>query len=292
MKQFFDAVDFIEANLDQNITLDDVARAAGYSAFHFARMFRAISGLSVMGYIRRRRLSLAAQRLLSEEVRLIELALDCGFESQEAFTRAFKRAFGMTPGEYRKHTDPIRFGFQHVLSRDLLHHFKENMTVEPKIVEHPGFKAVGVADYFTQDTTDRIGDLWRSFNTRVGEISNMTGDLFFGICDDFDEKSGSSKFRYTAAAEVTEFGDLPEGMDAKEIGPQKYAVFTHKVTSPDLSADFKATLNYIWGTWFPQSNYERVPAPDFELYDSRFIPPGAPDGPGGEIDVYIPVKRK
>lgn len=292
MKQFFDAIDFIEANLDQDITLYDVARAADYSAFHFARMFRAICGLSVMGYIRRRRLSLAAQRLLSEEVRLIDLALDCGFESQEAFTRAFKRAFGITPGEYRKYTDPIRFGFQHVLSRDLLHHFKENMTVEPTIVEHPGFKAVGIADYFTQNTTDRIGDLWRSFNTRVGEIPNITGQCIFGICDDFDEKSGESKFRYTAAAEVTDFGTVPAGMAAKEIAPQKYAVFTHKVTSPDIAGDFKATLNYIWGTWFPQSNYERVHAPDFELYDSRFTPPSAPGGPSGEIDVYIPIKEK
>lgn len=164
--------------------------------------------------------------------------------------------------------------------------------MEVKIIQAPAIKAVGIAQRFTQDSTGDIPALWDRFSAHATDIPNMTGERFLGICDGFTEESGISSFRYTAAAEVTEFGDMKDGLIAQELTPQTYAVFTHKITTDNLPEEFKATLNYIWGNWFPQSGYEHVCAPDFELYDSRFTPPMDGNPPSGEIDVYIPVRKK
>ncbi len=91
----------IEACLAEPLSLADIAAASGLSAFHFSRLFTALHGESVMAYVRRRRLARAARRLTEDaEVPLVELALDSGFESQQAFTRAFTRQFGVSPGRF------------------------------------------------------------------------------------------------------------------------------------------------------------------------------------------------
>ena len=96
---------------------------------------------------------------------------------------------------------------------------------------------------------------------------------------------GCGAFTYTAAVEVTRLDNVPEGMRAHRIAPHAYAVFTHKVTSPDIPSDIRKTPRYIWATWLPQSGYEHAAAPELELYDERFDPMT----PAGEFDIYIPV---
>src|SRR5262245_1728960 len=102
--RFLRAVDYIEDHLSEPIALADVAKQAGFSLHYFARLFRVLTGETFGAYLRARRMTLAAERLLGEgrELKLIELAFSCGYDSQEAFTRAFKRTFGVTPGEYRR----------------------------------------------------------------------------------------------------------------------------------------------------------------------------------------------
>jgi AraC family transcriptional regulator len=93
----------IEAGLFEPLSLGQLAEAAGLSAYHFTRQFGARFGTSPMAYVRARRLSAAADRLCGGAApSLIDLAFDCGFDSQEGFTRAFKRVFGIPPGLYRR----------------------------------------------------------------------------------------------------------------------------------------------------------------------------------------------
>ena len=95
------AMDYIEAHLDTPLPLDRVAAAAGLTRYHLHRLFQAHYCEGLKAYIRKRRLTWAAARLRGSNVRILELALDCGFESQAAFTRAFKALYGTTPGRYR-----------------------------------------------------------------------------------------------------------------------------------------------------------------------------------------------
>lgn len=96
------AIDYIEANLTQALAIEWVAATVGYSRFHFDRLFLATIGDTPASYLRKRRLTEAAREIVASNRSLLELALDYQFQSQEAFTRAFKRMFGVSPGVYRR----------------------------------------------------------------------------------------------------------------------------------------------------------------------------------------------
>src|SRR3954451_2968586 len=88
---------YIESHLAQPLTLDEVAAIAGVSRFHLVRAFAAATGLSVMRYVRARRLSEAARTLADGAPDILRVALDADYGSHEAFTRAFREHFGVTP---------------------------------------------------------------------------------------------------------------------------------------------------------------------------------------------------
>jgi AraC family transcriptional regulator len=96
------ALDYIEQNLTRDLTSEDVAREAAFSKYHFHRIFLALTGNSVSGYLRRRRLTEAALALRETGNRIIDIALDYCFETPESFSRAFKGMYGLTPRQYRK----------------------------------------------------------------------------------------------------------------------------------------------------------------------------------------------
>lgn len=91
------AVDFMEDNLCEKMPMEEIARHAYMSAFHFQRLFSAVCGVSVGEYIRARRLTLAGAELQSSDIRIIDAALRYGYESPEGFSRAFTRFHGLSP---------------------------------------------------------------------------------------------------------------------------------------------------------------------------------------------------
>ncbi|MEM5819255.1 MAG: helix-turn-helix transcriptional regulator, partial [Desulfitobacterium hafniense] len=97
------AVVYIESYLGrQDIKVEDVAKAAGYSYYHLNRQFTAILGESIGSYIKRRRLADAAKKILYTERKIIDIAMENGFESPEAFSRAFKAIYKVSPQTYRQ----------------------------------------------------------------------------------------------------------------------------------------------------------------------------------------------
>jgi len=96
------SLDWIERNLHRKIYLEDVATASNFSKFHFHRIFQTTINISVDDYIRMRRLTVASVKLIHSDERIIDIALEVQFNSQEAFSRSFKKVYGLSPGEYRK----------------------------------------------------------------------------------------------------------------------------------------------------------------------------------------------
>ena len=96
------SLDYIEENLEDQISLEKLAEVTFCSIFHFHRLFTALVGMNVIEYVRKRRLTVAAQRLRSTNQSIIQLAIETGFNSHAAFTRAFKNAFGVLPDIYRR----------------------------------------------------------------------------------------------------------------------------------------------------------------------------------------------
>lgn len=98
----YQALDYIEVRLEEDMTLEDIAAAANFSMYHFHRIFLGETGMTIADYIRNRRLASASALLLYTNEEIIEIAFRCRFESQEAFTRAFKKVYDMPPGRYRR----------------------------------------------------------------------------------------------------------------------------------------------------------------------------------------------
>lgn len=93
--------DWIEKNLDKTLSINEVAAKAGYSKWHLQRMFRAVTKQTLGGYIRERRLIMAAEALRATQRQIAEIAMAYGYESQQTFSRVFRRQFAQTPSAYR-----------------------------------------------------------------------------------------------------------------------------------------------------------------------------------------------
>jgi len=281
---FMAAVDYIESHLEEDLKVSRVARQVGYSPYHFHRMFRASMGESIADYIRRRRLAKACQLLRDSEQSIYEISLASAFDSQESFTRAFKKMFGVTPGVFRKEKKIIMESQTIPFSIELLEHLNEGITMEPVFKERKRELAIGLGASFGKDPHQDISDLWTKFEPRMKEIKNAVEGYTFGICleehPEIEIQEGDS-FIYLAAVPVTSIDYVPEGMYACEIPANRYAVFTHKGSIDKITH----TVNYIWGTWVPRNTKIIKKDPDFELYDDRFDV----DSLEGEVDIYVPV---
>jgi AraC family transcriptional regulator len=287
IKRVAAAVEYIEANLGDPIGLADAARVACFSPFHFHRIFRAFVGDSVSDYIRKRRLTEAARELLTTKKKIIDIALDNLFESQESFTRAFQKAYKTTPGRFRHEGRRYVFFDKNKVTMGVLRHLQKGVTMIPKIIYLPEFKVVGLRKKVTLKTSGTIiPKQWGEFLPRMSEIKNRVNfDVSYGLCEykdlaDFEEDTPYSEL---VCVEVKNFDRIPDGMVKKVIPASRYAVFTHKGPTDRILA----TYDYIYKTWLPKSGYELAPQDDFELYDRRFR---GVDNPESEIDIYIPIK--
>ncbi|WP_417431176.1 AraC family transcriptional regulator [Kiloniella sp.] len=279
------AISFIEQNLDQQITFGEIAHVAGLSPYYFARLFRSATGKTTMGYLRHRRLTEAAKILESnQDTSLIHLALDYGFDSQEAFTRAFKKCFGLPPGQYRSNGCSISAKYQ----LSLLHStasITRGTLLEPDIIKKETFYIIGISDDFGSDTGKSVPDLWKQVRYRYSEINHSKNGHAYGLC----LKGSPESFTYMAALEVDDLNSVPSGMQGFVIQEADYAVFTFAIDDKTPIEDqFSKVYQTIWGNWLPNSNYEYANTPDFELYNNRF------DGntATGQVDIWIPVIKK
>ena len=100
-----DLVNWIESHIDDKLLIDDVSRQSGYSKWHIQRKFKAVTGKTIASYIRNRMLTRAALALRKTDRRVLDIALSCGFDNQQTFTRMFRKRFGIAPGSYRASAD-------------------------------------------------------------------------------------------------------------------------------------------------------------------------------------------
>jgi len=291
LKALEKAIIYIENHLGENITVEEVSRAAGYSYYHLTRQFSAVLGENVGSYIKRRRLADGAKKLLYTDKRVIDIALENGFESAEAFSRAFKAVYKVSPNGYRKNRLDLFISAKERLEPELLRHRTQNITVHPSIVKLPDIKAVGLRGQTTlRDNV--IPQLWKQFNMIVEKVPNRTvNGRGFGICEACNDgntiynMNDEVQFSEVTAIEVDGFESLPDIFVPKVLKGGCYAVFTHKGSLAHL----KKTYDYIWGTWFLCTNETLDCREDFELYDERYL---GYDHPDSQIDLYIPVRLK
>ena len=273
------AIWFIESHFAKTISLEQIADAAGLSRYHLSRVFGLSTGRSISAYIRGRRLSSAALLLANGSSTILEVALDAGYGSHEAFTRAFREQFGVTPESIRKQG--------HVRNIDLMEPIRmddtRNLKIEPpRFEEGPALLLAGLEETYAYNRTEGIPSLWQRFNIHFGHIPGQRGNVAYGVCTHADAEAGT--FRYMAAVEVGDTDALPNGFSTLKLPKQRYAVFLHRGHISAIST----TAHEIFGSWFPQSGLEHGDAPDLiECYDERFDP----DSGMGTVEMWVPIKQ-
>ncbi len=277
------SIDYIERKLTGKLDLEMVADFAGFSPYYFLRMFRACTGYTPKEYIQLRRLSKAGRDLLFTRDTILTIARKYGFDSQEAFTRAFKKQHGVTPGKLRKTRQAVCY-VSPVNALGSTAKATTGVSMTPKIVEMGEMKVIGLKCQTTMKE-NTIPQLWGQFNTNCNRVPNRTDDKFaLGVCPyvDMEHFDENTPFEYITGLAVTTFDNVPEDMVAYTIPAAKYAVFTHKGALDTL----QDTYNQIFGTALSENGLELDSKDQIELYDERFKW-GEPDS---EFDIYIPVK--
>lgn len=152
--------------------------------------------------------------------------------------------------------------------------------MEPRFVNKPAFMVVGMP-YVGKNQNQEISEMWGRFNPRGGEIRNVCGDGAYGICS-WVEGAEEGVFEYVSGLEVNRVDGLPDGMVARLVPAQRYAVFAHHGLLDSLAK----TYEYIYQTWLPQSGYELTGTPDFEFYNEDF----KIDSEDSIFYIYVPIK--
>ena len=220
--------DYIETNLDKNITTADLANASRYSPWYSYRLFVELLHMTPAVYIRRLRLSKSALRLRDEKVKIIDVALDSGFESVDGYQRAFYKEFGCNPYEYSIRPTPIYlfkpYGIKYA-NRKESKDMSEVKSVFVQVIEKPERKVIikrgkEATEYFKY--SEEVGcDVW-------GLLCSMKSICGEPVCLWLPKKyiaEGTSEYVQGVEVAMDYSGEIPEGFDVIELPKCKYIMF-------------------------------------------------------------------
>ena len=281
------AMAYIEEHLTDDIDYSEVSKIACCSEYHFKRMFSFLSGIGLSEYIRRRKLTLAALDLKGTNLRIIDVAVKYGYDSADAFSRAFHSLHGILPSEARSENTQLkaypRMTFQ--LS------IKGGCEMNYRIVEKGHFKIVGFKK--------RVPIIFNGVNPEIAKmtelltpevikqlkaISNVEPTGIISASANFPEGRMEEKGKLDHYIGVATTSNETADFDVLEIDGSTWAIF-------ESIGPFPETLQNVWGRiyseWFPSSGYEAAPGPEILWNES-------PDtgNPKYRSEIWIPVKKK
>lgn len=268
---------FVESHFAQAIGLDDIAAAGGLSRSEMSRAFRRLTGVTLSAYLRGRRLTHAAGVLVAGADSVAQVALACGYGSHEAFARAFRAAFGLTPAALRERasldglalTGPVR-GVADGQAPILSYRF----------VRTPALRVAGVRERLARGGHAGIPAIWQRFHDEIGALGIKGMVEAYGVLSGI--QAGSDGFDYLAAVAVAESAEIPPGLASARLPAGRYAVFPHR----GHVASIAETAIAVIGDWLPKSGLRAAGPPDFiERYAADFDPW---TGWGG-MDIWVPV---
>jgi AraC family transcriptional regulator len=266
---------FIEAHFAEELDLDAIAAASGVSRFHLSRAFGYATGLSLMRYLRLRRLAVAARTLAGGAPDILAVALEAGYGSHEAFTRAFRDQFGLTPEAVRD-----RGHLDNLVTLEPLRMAETRIAIEPpRFLEGKPLLIAGIGARCTEESVAGIPAQWQRFVPHLGHIAGQVGNATYGVCCNGDD---AGNYEYVCGVEVDDFAGIPKDWSRVRVPAQRYAVFNHR----DHVSGIRATWHAIWNQWLPESGHQVVDAPFLERYGEEF---DGVTGRGG-CEIWLPVK--
>lgn len=247
---------FIQSHLDENLGLDRLAEAAGYSPCHFHRIFRGLVGESTDEYVRRLRLERAAQSLRYRDQTVLAIALDAGYASHEAFTRAFTRFFGVTPSAYQTLEFPPPPLQEKIMQA--VAYTAQNVQITRQPARRMAFLRV-VGPYNNEALGPVFGRAYE-LGSAQGAVDEQS--LGIGVYHDDPEVTAPDKQRADVGFTVRESFEPSGELRVQVLPPAKCAVLRHQGHYNTLGDAYR----WLYGVWLPHSGYEPAAAPTYELY--------------------------
>lgn len=299
MKLMSKAIDFMHNQYDENILVADICEQVHLSPSHFSYIFRTLIGITAKDYLNRYRLYRAAVELKETNKRIIEIVFDNGFSSQQAFTKNFSQAYGISPAQFRKaHIPIITFPPSNIMkergiSMDI------NQSFENVIFESKGsFYVIGIETDINYNGigkgTGYIADLYERWNSEcfLDQIPDrVNGKVIYGITHEETEDDAA---KYMICAEVSSLANIPSGFIGRKFNTCEYAIF-----ETTLDVIFAGEFwRYFFKTWANEQGFE-IPevvyskrnniltrCPAFEVYDETW------KDSSSIIKIYAPILRK
>ena len=274
------AVEYLEANITEKLDIEKVAKIALSSPFHFQLMYHMITGVTIAEYMRRRRLTLAAQDILSGK-KIIDVVYRYGYETPEAFTKAFGKMHGISPSAARE------LGANLKAYPKLSFHIsiKGDKDMNYKIVNKGSFTVVGKQRRISLVDGENFIQVSKFWDDCIQDgsyqwISSKAGKLgLLGISKDF----GKDEFNYIVGVEEIK-DTLRKGYVSANIPDTTWAVFESVGALPETLIDI---IRRIYSEWFPATGYQHdLCTPALEVY-----PEGDKFSPDYRCEYWVPVKK-
>lgn len=269
LAQIRDLVDQIEINLSEEVSILKLAEKYELSPWHFQRLFKGLVGDSLGSYMRGRRLSKAAILLKETDRSIIDIALEVGFQSHEAFSRSFKSFFDSTPKDVRQRNIPLTIKEKPQLTEALLHFLAHRLDHKPQIFLQPYKRIIGVtleidSPFFDPAHCSTIATPWMKLLEWANKNNRIEGSIFYGITQSPSGSFTESTLQYLAGLEVSKEEALPEGFEEIFLPEQKIALF--EIATHVNDDNLKQKVDAIYGFWLSSSGYHRAPGNDYEMF--------------------------
>lgn len=293
LKRMNSALDYVENNLINEIDMNKVAQMALTSSYDFQKMFSFITDVSLVEYIRRRRLTLAAFEIQNSNIKIMDVALKYGYESPVSFTRAFQAMHGIAPSLVRDGGVVLkaypRISFQISI--------KGESEMEYRIESKQGFSIFGIetiASSVEDANYQSPAHLWSQChkNGCYEKLFKDSGALPSFISQNLCKIHGAVNYKkteentypYMLFAFLGENSNT-EGYSVTHIPAQTYAIFSSEKFNwdEDLAKILTTLKKRFYTEWLPTSNYEKVEGPEFEIYG------GTPEE--GYIELWYPIVK-
>ncbi|ELK44942.1 AraC family transcriptional regulator [Halobacillus sp. ACCC02827] len=276
------AVDYMEKHLLEGLRIEDIAKEAHMSVYHFQHLFRILTDTSVMDYCRRRRMTLAAGELMAGRRKVLDLAYKYGYDSPESFSKAFRKQHGMSPRDARNYNGSLVFYNRLVIQVSL-------KGVEPmryQIMEKEAIRIMGRKERISCKEGENlkiIPQMWRQFNEDgvLDDLDDWNDGVMEGLIGVCCTIGNGESIDYWIGASYQ--GKQPDGSyDMLEIPASKWAVFEVHGSMPGA---IQKVWKQIYSEWFPSSGFTQGNGPEMEVY-----PDGDPSSDSYYSEIWIPVK--
>jgi AraC family transcriptional regulator len=276
------AVEYLEDNINEKLDIEKVAKIALSSPFHFQRMYYMLTGVTIAEYVRRRRLTLAAQDILAGG-KIIDISYRYGYETHEAFTKAFRKMHGISPSAAKEPGANLK------AYPKLTFHIsiKGDKSMNYKIVEKEAFTLIGKKTKITTAGGENkmlIPKFWDTCRAdgSMEWLSRHAGKLgVIGVCTDLSTFS-EGYFSYMLAIEKIK-EPIPDGYVIERIPKLTWAVFEAVGAMPE---SLQSVEIRVFSEWFPATGYQHECAPELEIFS---------EGDFASVDYrceyWVPIKK-